>query len=126
MWKNLFGTAAIIFASGFFIRSLQPAHAQFGPSISLGSNPIEHVHSNCNGNGIAMFSNNTSADFIIIDFVPRSGTYTLSINGNTALISGFNDPTTLGAGIKVRSGETLTCQNNYNYPLTIAGYYMHP
>ncbi len=37
--KTLFGLAAIIAASGFFIRSIQPAHARFGPTVSEGAHP---------------------------------------------------------------------------------------
>ena len=126
MWKNLFGVAAIITAMGFFIRSFQPAYAQLGPTVSLGSNPVKHIYSTCSGGGNTMYTNNTSSDFIIMDFIPQGGQYTLTVNGSTALASGFNGPTTLGAGIKLEAGESIQCQNNYGYPLTIAGYYAHP
>ena len=41
-YRYLFGFAAVLFGTGFFIQSLQIANATIGPSISLGSNPIQH------------------------------------------------------------------------------------
>ena len=46
-YRNLFGLAAILFGSGFFVQSLQSANATIGPSVSLGSNPIQHFYQNC-------------------------------------------------------------------------------
>ena len=65
-YRNLFGFAAILFGAGFFVQSLQSANAKIGPSISLGSNPIQHFYQNCDQqNNFEIFTNNSSGDFII-------------------------------------------------------------
>ena len=47
----LFAIATIIFATGYFFRSFQPAQAYpQGPNVSLGSNPIVAFSSTCTSN----------------------------------------------------------------------------
>ena len=127
MWKNRLGLAIIVIAIGFGIRSLKPAHAEIGPSVASGSNPIQHYSVSCGGNPVSLFANTSSMDFIVTDFIPQGGTYTLYLEGSPILVSGFGSvPSNLASGIKVQSGETLSCQNNYGYRLFISGRFVQP
>lgn len=129
MWKNLFGMSAFLISLGFVFRSLQPAYAEIGPSVSMGTNPVAHFSAVCSGSntGVIIMNNNSSSDFILTDFIPQGGTYTLSINGSNIVVSGFGSaPISISSGLKVLAGESLKCTNNYGYRLFISGYYVQP
>jgi ABC-type transport system substrate-binding protein len=133
--RNLFGFAAILFGTGFLVQSLQSANARIGPSVSLGSNPIQHYYQNCDQQyDLPIFTNNATGDFIVTDIYIYDGTISFKIDTETALLmssySGANTQTSnfhLQSGIRVPNGSTFTCSDNGDSPrVMISGYYAHP
>ena len=124
-WKNLFGTAAILFGVGYVIRGVHPAHALNGPSVSMGENPIESHYFICNTSNVTVFSNNTSLDYVITDVLTYSGVGQLKVDQQVVLLS--SDDHSIRSGIKVEPGQTLSCTNYSNGPaITVSGYYARP
>ena len=137
--EKLFGIAAIIFACGYFVRSLPFAKAQpVGPNTSYGSNPIENFYGN--NNGTVTLAVDSSKNFIITTAFSNNQNCTLKINGTAVNYSGTNagyyNPLllnydyrknsvfTLGmAKLKVPTGQTVTVNNCETY--YIEGYYTH-
>ena len=123
-YRTILAFAAVIFAIGYLIRSIQPANAlPQGPNVSLGSNPIEHAYSSCNG-WQTIFTNNTAQDFIITDiskYFENSYEGHLRVNGQTIWQS--RDAYQFLSGLKILSGESVEC--NSSYSITISGYYTH-
>lgn len=125
-WKQLMGIAAILFGIGFVVRSFQPAYALNGPSVSMGSNPIEHHYTVCNGqnNGAILLTNNNTSDFIITDIMVTNQSFSLKIDGqDIAHLSAMEGVHNFVSGLKVISDQVLSCWGNSN--ITIAGYYAH-
>ena len=134
-YRNLFGFAAILFGAGFLVQSLQNANAKIGPSISLGSNPIQHFYQNCDQqNNLAIFTNSSAGDFIITDIYIYDGTVKFQVDSDTALFMstyyGANTQKSnlhLTSGIRVPSGSTLNCTDQGDSPkVMVSGYYAHP
>ena len=134
-YRNLFGFAAILFGAGFFVQSLQSANAKIGPSISLGSNPIQHFYQNCDQqNNFEIFMNNSSGDFIVTDVYIYDGIVRFQVDSETALLMkgdiSSGSPRAnihLNSGIRVPSGSSFNCTDNGDSPrVMISGYYAHP
>ena len=132
-YRNLFGFAAILFGAGFFVQSLKNANAEIGPSISLGSNPIQHYYLNCDGQSNAtIFTNNETGDFIITDIYVYDGTVEFSIDSNVTLfMTSWNNSHSpdfhLNSGIRIPSSSSFTCTDYANSPkIMVSGYYTHP
>lgn len=136
---KLFGVAAIIFACGYFVRSLPFAKAQpTGPNTSYGNNPIANFYGNQNGTVTLPLDSTTN--FIITTAFSNQQNCSLQIDGNAVNYSGNNagyyNPLllnydyrknsvfTLGeAKLKVNAGQTVTLNNCETY--YIEGYYTH-
>jgi hypothetical protein len=127
-YRNIFGIAAVIFATGYLIRSFQPANAfPQGPNVSMGSNPIESFTVNCSWTSI--FNNTSNQTFIITDIVVRSSGITAYLrenNNNGAKIfeSRGEGVYSLNTGIPINPGTNVACDHS-GYPMTISGYYTH-
>ena len=115
-YKQLFGYAAIIVASGFFIRSFQPAYAINGPNISMGSNPIE----NFGGYG-TIVSNTSGRDFIVTDISCEGNTY-VYVSSQVVWYCRPDSPHHFNSGITVSDGESLTANSASVF---LSGYYAH-
>jgi len=147
-YRNIIAFATVLFATGYLVRSFQPANASpQGPNISIGSNPIESWAGEW-GNGYHTVGTVTQ-DFIITDFI-LSGVgdhcqATLSSNqtlysppyslttgawhnssnrtGNTQFNGNFN------SGMKIPAGTTIyayVSQTGADCMYNISGYYAHP
>lgn len=134
-YRNLFGFAAILFGAGFFVQSLQSANATIGPSVSLGSNPIQHFYKNCDQqNNVEIFTNNSSGDFIVTDIYVYDGIVKFQVDSELALLmKGHVDALSpranlhLQSGIRVPSGSSFNCTDNGDAPrIMVSGYYAHP
>lgn len=115
-YKRLFGYATIIMACGFFVRSLQPAHAVNGPNVSMGTNPIED-YAGYSG----FFTNTSGSDFIVTDITCEGNTY-MSVSGSNVWYCRPDSPHQFASGLKVSNGETLTAHSATAF---ISGYYAH-
>ena len=134
-YRNLFGLAAILFGAGSFVQSLQSANATIGPSISLGSNPIQHFYQNCEQqSNFEIFTNTSSGDFIITDIYVYDWIVKFQVDADVALLMkgdvDANSPRAnlhLQSGIRVPSGSSLKCSDNGDSPrVMVSGYYAHP
>lgn len=139
-YRQLFGIAAIIMACGFLVRSFQPAHAVNGPTVSMGSNPIDNIYGaeTIGGyNSSTVFTNNTNHDFIITQFRSISSSCALEIDGAT-VFSHYNSSygskfvymsQFFEGNLKVSIGSIISIQNNSggtsHCPYYIEGYYAH-
>ena len=84
-YKSLFGIAAIILSIGFTARSIFPAHAQTGPSVSYGSNPHKAFYGTIQ-QGTATLLTTTTETFIITGITSDDGDeLSLLIDGVTAV-----------------------------------------
>ena len=136
-YKVLFGYAAIIFAVGFLMRSVDVAYADpVGPSISVGSNPSV-VYSGGNTSGDVLLETLPSDKTLILtDFTFQN---TSSSNGSIYIRNGAGDITMFYLG----AYESKHISRNTGIPLapnselyinvyggsiqyTITGYYAHP
>ena len=82
-WKQMFGIAAIITSVGFGIRSLQPANAHMGSSISYGANPYKAFFGEAS-QGTTTILTTTSETFIVTGINSNDGTsLSLTIDGVT-------------------------------------------
>ena len=128
-YKQLFGYAAILFGIGFVIRSFMPAYAFNGPSVSMGSNPIEHHSEACHNT--TLFTNNSANSFIITDIIGSgyNAPLELKIDGQKVIdtystgIAQLARP--LASGLVVPSGSVVTCDHHGGLIVTISGYYTH-
>ena len=136
--KNYFGIAAIILSIGFSLSSFMQAKASYGPTVSLGSNPLKSWSGQVSQTGWQNLET-LSSDFIITD-VTLSGNNDCRIilsNQNSSLggnhfvsaYSYYNDAYMgrFQSGIRVPSGTTLYAYIN-NGSLcyyTISGYLSH-
>ena len=71
-YRQLFGYAAILFGLGFLVRSFMPAYAVTGPTVSLGSNPVENFYEMPNlsgGTSVDIFTNSSSQDFVLTTYM---------------------------------------------------------
>ena len=134
-YRNLFGFAAVLFGAGFFVQSLQSANATIGPSVSLGSNPIQHFYQNCDQqSNLEIFTNSSSGDFIVTDIYIYDGTIKFQVDSETALFMlGSVDARSpranmhLNSGIRVPSGSSFNCTDSGDSPrVMVSGYYAHP
>ena len=143
-YRNLCGIAFIILASGYFVRSFQPANAApQGPNISMGSNPIvSWAGYTSSGNWITI--DTMQEDFILTDLVLGGTSDTCNFylssqnsssnidiiagggyrndsyrNGNSQFTGNFN------SGMKVPSGTTIYAYASGYCYYNISGYYTH-
>ena len=140
--KQLFGYAAIICSIGFLVRSFMPAYAFNGPTISIGSNPIENYYAMPNlsiNTSTTILSNTSSNDFMVTKYLAPA--YADSCNlmldsqnlfvhstNSQDKIDQYNNPGALN--LIVPSGSTLKMKNyntnsGKNCPYYIEGYYIH-
>ena len=126
----LFGAAAIIFSTGYFVRSFQPAQAfPQGPNVSMGSNPIAAFSDWCN-NGAPTITTTGNDTLIITDIIVGDGasndSATLRLNGVDWMT--FPEITTqsFNSGFPVPPNSTLSCYAYYGKSIVISGYYTHP
>ena len=139
-YKNTLAIAAVIMASGFFVRSFQTANAfPQGPNTSLGSNPIFSAYTNNCPETVTTVPNDLI--LVITDIVMSSNstqTVTLKTSnggilgsfkqtyrtGNGMILEGRHH--SLNSGIVVPAGEDLILDNCSTDGATISGYYAQP
>jgi hypothetical protein len=138
-WKHLIGIAAIISAIGFTTSALQQqAHAEIGPSVNLGTNPLFSAYSNSCPETVA----SVPADSILIitDVVmmrDHSDQVTFLKTASGSTLAGFRQNRSsqgylegrhhkLESGIVVPAGEELILDSCGSYGVTVSGYYAHP
>ena len=124
-WKSLFGCGFVLFGLSSVIDSMTPAYAELGPSVSLGSNPIESFYqANCSST--LLFENTTQHTFIITDVYNNySGWVQLKRGNNTIIqVQGYAEAS-FTSGIKVSPGDSIYCTHYSNRGVFISGYYAH-
>ena len=134
-YRNIFGIAAVIFATGYLVRSFQPANAfPQGPNVSMGSNPIFSRSANGYSN-VTVFTNNTSNLAIVTD-ITITGAWNYSCTATFTATGGdlyklSNSQTgstsiSLKSGLKVPAGGDLVMDGNSRCASgSISGYYTH-
>ena len=130
-YRNIFAVAAVIFASGYFVRSFQSAYAfPQGPNVSLGSNPISSFTGMCDSNTSNQLMSTGNDVFIITDVVVGDGSYSynadLQINGSAFVTFAENSSQSYSTGFMVGSNSTVSCFSHYSKRITINGYYAQP
>jgi len=84
-WKHLLALAALVLAFSFAFRSLSPAHAQMGPSISYGSNPYKAFYGEA-AQGTTSILTTGSETFIVTGVSSNDGDYlSVQIDGVTVI-----------------------------------------
>ena len=124
-WKSLFGCGFVLFGLSSVIDSLTPAYAELGPSVNLGSNPIESFYqANCSST--QLFENTTQQIFIITDVYNNNNGWVQLKRGNNTIIQvqGYAEAS-FKSGIKVSPGEIIKCTHYSNHGVFISGYYAH-
>jgi len=129
-YRNILAFSTVIFATGYFVRSLQPAHAYpQGPNVGLGSNPIASFTEMCSTNSNPLLTTGNDV-FIITDVVVGDGSYNnnaeLQINGSTLVSLAENTNQSYSTGFMVSANSTVSCYSYYSKRITINGYYAHP
>jgi len=139
-YKQLFGYAAILFGIGFVIRSFMPAHAFNGPTVSMGSNPIENFYdAQYMGGGASMtvFTNTSSSSFIITQYLSTAYYCAVQVDGlspiserNTYGYQSLSGGTENFTGtLLVPAGSTLSFKNvatgSQFCKYYVEGYYTH-
>ena len=141
MWKNFLSFGFFILSISVSYRLIQSAHADMGPQIGLGSNPVVNFGGSVPSGGVIttapsnqdviittlITNGNCSVDIDGVTMVPSSGyfnpTYLYVRSGYAGSASSF----TLGtARLKVPAGSTLSlsgCTGNSYY---LDGYTVHP
>ena len=145
-YRNILAVAAVIFALGTLVQSLQNAYAfPQGPNVGTGFNPIENFYGavaltgrSTGGSGLhTVFVNSTDQDFILTQFLSNSDNCTLSIDGSTIFshyssIYGTSSvsATNFTGTLKIASGSTTSIANLANGTLNctyyIEGFYVRP
>ena len=136
--NTLFGWAALVLASGYFLRSLPMAIAYpQGPNISAGSNPVHNFYGDNNNVVLAL---DPTSNFIITTAFSNNQSCSLRIDGNPVNYSGSNaayyNPLLLhtdyrkttsfimgSAKLKVEAGQSVQLVNCSTY--YVEGYYTH-
>jgi len=139
MHKTLFAIAAIIACSGYFVQSLNSAHAiPTGPSVELGEQPWRSFSGEVEDAYIALVEVPADRVFIVTTFVAHEyiNAYqdsTLKLEGNTnAGSSGgaHNKALSVGNGHMVfEPGSTFQIRNAHtpsDYAYYIEGYFARP
>jgi len=126
----LFAIAAIIFSTGYFLRSFQPAQAYpQGPNVSFGSNPIVAFSSTCTSSNTTITTTGNEI-LIITDIIVGDGSYsegaTLRLNGNDWMSFPKLTTQSFNSGFPVPTNSTLSCYAYYGKSIVISGYYTHP
>ena len=119
-YRNILATGFLLLCGAVFIHSLKSANAfPQGPTVSMGSNPLEHHHQTCNSNRTAhVYTNTSTLDFIITDIIAHN---TVHIHvDNVAIAIHPQGTSNLKSGIRILPGETVTCGDGGSY-LTIVG-----
>lgn len=137
-YRQLLGLSAVLFGIGFVFQSIVPAQAlPFGPSVSLGSNPVFAVQSS--GSNGTLFTNSSAHPAIITDLSitqsTNSGvtcqlTFSVSNNGDSYRLfsnpAGVHGVASLNSGLQVPPGESLSFSGNgYCSGAAASGYYAH-
>ena len=135
--NQLFGIAAIILACGFLVRSFQPAHAEIGPSVNMGSNPL--VSKAGSGGNSNLFTVPSDRILVLTDFdISYYGnSYTpVILSGDDGVTYGkwvasgggypHTAPSSKRSGIPIPAGVTLSINTSNETYYTISGYYSRP
>ena len=125
-YRNILAFGFLIFALGSAWKNIQPANAlPSGPSISMGSNPIDQAYKYCNAlSNATILTNSSTQDFIVTDIVVTNGTADILIDGTTYMTVSGHIP--LQTGLRVGSGSVVSCSDSNSYPrVTVTGYYAH-
>jgi hypothetical protein len=83
-WKQIMAISTVIAAGGFFMRSMQPAHAYIGPSINTGSNPVVSAAGTSSGQ---LFTSPADQTILISDIVLTTSGYSSSYHTCVSTIS---------------------------------------
>jgi hypothetical protein len=135
-YRKMLSFAAVIFSTGYLIRSFQPANAfPQGPNIGTGSNPMVNFYESSNSSTIAL---DQTQDFVITtilssstncfpnvngtDIYPANGTsnpfyYNYNNNNKSFFLEGKGN-------LVVPAGQALVLNNCSVF--YIEGYYVHP
>ena len=139
-YKQLFGYAAILFGIGFVIRSFMPAYAFNGPTVSMGSNPIENFYdAQYMGGGASMtvFTNTSSSSFIITQYFSENYRCAIQVDGQSPFSDDYGTygyqylggATSFTGTLLVPAGSTLSFKNVATGSLFckyyVEGYYTH-
>ena len=140
-YKSLFGYAAIITAIGFLVRSFMPAYAFNGPSVSMGSNPIENFYDAqymSGGASMTIFSNASSGSFIVTQYFSESDRCAIQVDGQSPFSENYSTygiktlnggATSFTGTLLVPAGSTLSLKNIATGSLFckyyVEGYYTH-
>ena len=140
-YQHIFAFAAVIFATGYLLRSLQPAHAfPQGANVSLGSNPIFSFSSSTCSGGETVTTVPSDQVLIITDVIlSGSSSETVQLKTGAGTLLGYfravnnysqahynffleGRTYALRSGIVVPAGENLVLHCDGNY-VTISGYF---
>ena len=84
---KLFGIAAIIFSSGYFLRSMPFAQAYQGPAVGMGSVPYESFTGSLSSNITAtLFTVPADKVFVVTTCITNSSHFYLKEDGNDVLM----------------------------------------
>ena len=125
-YRNIVALGFLVLAIGYTWKNMQTAHAlQTGPTISMGSNPIDQAYKYCNGlSDAAILTNSSTQDFIVTDIVVTNGIADILIDGTPYMTVSGHIP--LQTGLRVSSGSVVSCTDSGSYPkVTVTGYYTH-
>ena len=139
--KQLFGYAAIIMAIGFLVQPYLPAYAFNGPTVSMGSNPIENFYDAqymSGGTSITIFSNASSSSFIVTQYFSESDRCAIQVDGQSPFSDSYGTyghknlsgaSTSFTGTLLVPAGSTLSLKNVVTGSLFckyyVEGYYTH-
>lgn len=146
MWKNILSLCALIITCTLCYNSIRTVHAQQGPSISLGQNPIVNLYGyeSIQTTGTSILSNSSGQDFIVTTAYVHHRYCTISIDGTDV----YPDEYTVGVNIfeeskgidsvfrqgtahlKIANGSELQLRTSYptgsiGCYYYIEGYYAH-
>lgn len=139
-YKQLFGYAAIIMAIGFLVRSFMPAYAFNGPTVSMGSNPIENFYGSqymSGGASTTILANTSSSSFVITQYLSNEYSCTIQVDGlfpisEASSSHGYqylSTSTKFTGTLLIPSGSTLSFKNlaagSQFCKYYIEGYYTH-
>ena len=140
-YRQLFGYAAILFGLGFLVRSFMPAYAITGPTVSLGSNPVENFYEMPNlsgGTSVDIFTNSSSQDFVLTTYMHggQSSRCGLTLDGQnifvhtTASYESIEGHGSKDLRLMIPAGSVLRMKNynsagTLNCPYYIEGHYIH-
>lgn len=141
MWKNMLGVAAILFGAGYFLQSFPTAHAKWGPTISMASNPLFSTSGYATNSPNLTLSAASGQEMVLTDVVISAQfNYELELifttSGNQEIgrfkawnYNGYSNGVINShflSGLRVPDGESLSVTLNGRGSYTISGYYAQP